>query len=187
MLWSVGRAELLDDRRGLAVVAVVVGDEFAVAIDTQVLKAKSERHGEVLHEFDQSHQRFDLRRDDVYRLELDVVIGALGDEAVVPARRGRHGIREVGTDGLKPPHDLDLARLVANWLFGAVINRVNIGRGQRVDEIDSRLGDVQRGLHGALVLMPEMLVRDVLVQISHTLVAGVRSTPPPWQLSALPV
>ena len=28
MLWNVVRAELLDDRRGLAVVAVVVGDVF---------------------------------------------------------------------------------------------------------------------------------------------------------------
>ena len=34
MLWSVGRAELLDDRHGPA----VVGGELAAAIGTQVLK-----------------------------------------------------------------------------------------------------------------------------------------------------
>ena len=121
VFWSAGRAELLDDRRGRAVVTVVVSDELATAIDTQVLNAKSERHDEVLHELDQSRQRFVLRREDVYGLELDVVVRALGHEAVVPAHRGRHGTQDVGADELKPPHDLGLARLVANWLFGAVV------------------------------------------------------------------
>ena len=58
MLWSIGRAELLDDYRGLAVVAVVVGGELAAAIGTQVAEAKSERHKEVLYEFDQSRRHF---------------------------------------------------------------------------------------------------------------------------------
>ena len=79
------------------------------------------RHDKVLHEFDQSRQRFVLRRDDVYRLELDVVVGALGHEAVVPVRRRRHGTQEVGAEDLKLPRYLGLARLVTNWLFGAVI------------------------------------------------------------------
>ena len=91
VLWSGGRAELLGGRRGLAVVAVVAGDDLATAIGTQVLEAKSERHGEVLHEFDQSRQRFILRRHEVYRLELSIMAGAPGHEAVVPVRRGRDG------------------------------------------------------------------------------------------------
>ena len=36
LLLSVGQAELLDDRRGLAVVAVLVDNEIANAIATQV-------------------------------------------------------------------------------------------------------------------------------------------------------
>ena len=52
VLWSIGRAELLNDRHGLAVVTVVVGDKLAAAIGTQVLEAKSERHDKGLHEFD---------------------------------------------------------------------------------------------------------------------------------------
>ena len=184
MLWSVGRAELLNDRRGLAVATVVVDDELAVAIDAQVLNAKSERHNEVLPEFEQSHQRFVLRRDDVYRLELGVLVGELGHEAVVPARRGRHGTQEIGADELKPFRDLGLARLFTNWLSDAVVYLVNVARGQRLGEIDSPLGDVPCGLHDALVQMPEALVRDVPVRMSQALVADVRSPPPPRQLSA---
>ena len=69
MLWSVEHVELLDDHRGLAaVVAVVVGDELAPAIGTQVL-AKFKRH-EVLHEFGNSLWRFVLHRDEVSTLSL---------------------------------------------------------------------------------------------------------------------
>ena len=82
---------MLDDRRGFAIVAVVVGDELAVAIGTRVLEAKSRRHDKVLHGFDQSRQRFVLRRLEVYRLELGEVVEAFGHKAVVPARRGRNG------------------------------------------------------------------------------------------------
>ena len=169
---------------GSAVVAVVVSDELATAIGTQVLKEKSERHDDVLHEFDQSRQHFVLRRDDVYRFELDVIVGILGHEAAVPSRRGRHGTQEVGADELKPPRDLGLTRLVANWLFGAVVDLVNVTRGQRVREIDS---DVPCGLHGELVRMPEALVPEVLVRMSQALMVNARSPPPPWQLSASPV
>ena len=84
------RVGLLDGHRGLAAVAVVVGDELAAAIGTQVLEAKLERH-EVLHEFNHSLWRFILHRDEVYRLELGVVVGELGHEAVAPVRRGRRG------------------------------------------------------------------------------------------------
>ena len=77
MLWSVERDELLDNRRDLPVVAVVVDDKLAVAIGSQVLETKSERLDKVLNEFDQSRQHFVLRRDEVYRLELGVVVGAL--------------------------------------------------------------------------------------------------------------
>ena len=77
MLWSVERNELLDNRRDLPVVAVVVDDKLAVAIGSQVLETKSERLDKVLNEFDQSRQHFVLRRDEVYRLELGVVVGAL--------------------------------------------------------------------------------------------------------------
>ena len=75
-----------------------------------MLEAKSERHEEVLHEFGQSRQCFVLRRDEVRHLELGVVAGALGHEAAVPARRGRHGIQEVGADEPKPLRDLGLVR-----------------------------------------------------------------------------
>ena len=124
-------------------------------------------------------QRFVFCRDDLYHLELDVVIGSLGHKSVVPARRGRDGAQEVSADELKPPHYLGLALLTVNWLFSAVVGLVYVARGQRVSETDSRLGDVPRGLHGALVRIPEALVRDVLVQMSQALVADVRSPPPP--------
>ena len=123
MLWSVGRAELLDNHRGLGVVAVVVGDELAV------LKAKSERHDDVLHECGQSCQHFVLRRDEVYHVELGAMVGVLGHEAIVPAQRERHGTQEVGADELKPLCDLGLARLVPNWLFGVVHDLVHVARG----------------------------------------------------------
>ena len=87
VVWRFERDELLDGHRGLAVVAVVVGDELAAAIGTQVLEAKSKRHDRVLHEFDQSRKHFVPRHDEVYYLELGVVVGAIGHEAVVPARR----------------------------------------------------------------------------------------------------
>ena len=45
-----------------------------------------------------------------------------------------------------------------NGLFGAVLGFVNAARGQRVGEIDSRLGDVPHGLYGALVRKPEVFV-----------------------------
>ena len=54
MLWSVERTERLDNRRGLAVVTVLLSSELTVAIGTQVLEAKSDRHDRVLHGFDQS-------------------------------------------------------------------------------------------------------------------------------------
>ena len=47
---------MLDDRRGLAVVVILVGDELAATIGTQVLEAKSEKNDEVLHKLDQSRQ-----------------------------------------------------------------------------------------------------------------------------------
>ena len=97
-------------------------------------------------EFDQNRQRFVLHRNDVYRLEHDVMVGALGHEAVIPPRRGHHGTQEGVAGKLKPPRDLGLAWLIVNWLFGAVVNLVNVARGQRVGEIDSRLGDSPRGL-----------------------------------------
>ena len=43
-----------------------------------------------------------------------------------------------------------------NGLFGAVLGYVNVARGQRVGEIDSR--DVLQGLYGALVRKPEVVV-----------------------------
>ena len=61
VLWSVRRAELLNDYRGLAAVAVVIGDELDADICMQVLEAKPERYDKVLHEFDQSRQRLVLR------------------------------------------------------------------------------------------------------------------------------
>ena len=148
-LRSVGWAELLDDRRGLEVVAVVVSVELAAVIGAQVLEAKSERHDKVLHEFDQSRHRLVHRRDEVDRLQLDVGVGGLDYEAVVPARRWRHGSREVGSDELKSLHDLGLARLFATWLLGTLVDLADVARGQRV--IGSRLGDVPCGLQGALV------------------------------------
>ena len=62
-----------------------------------MLEAKSERHDELLHKFDQSRKRFVLRRDEVYNLELGVVVGALCHEVVVPARRGHYETQEVGS------------------------------------------------------------------------------------------
>ena len=115
------------------------------------------------------------------------MVGALGHEAVVPARRGRHGIQEVSADELEPPRDLGLAQLVVNWLFNAVVDLVNVARGQLVGENDSRLGGVQRGLHGTLVRMTKELVPDVLVWMFQALVADVNFPPPPWQLLASPV
>ena len=82
------------------------------------------------------------------------MVGTLGHEAANPARHRRHGTQDVGADELKPPHDLGLVRLVAKWLFGTVIDLVNVARGQRVGEIDSRLGIVPRGLRDALVWTP---------------------------------
>ena len=41
-----------DDRHGLAVVVVVVGDELGATIGSNILEAKSERYDEVLHKFD---------------------------------------------------------------------------------------------------------------------------------------
>ena len=140
-----------------------------------------------MHEFGQNRNRFVLCRNDLYRLELYVVVGTLGHEAENPACRRRHGTQEVGADELKPPRDLGLVRLVAKWLFGAVVDLVNVAHGQRAGEIDSSLGDIPRVLHGALVRMPEALVLDVLVRMSRALVPDVHSPPPPWQLSAPPV
>ena len=60
-----------------------------------------------------------------------------------------------------------------NWLFGAVFDFVKIVRDQRVGEIDSRLGDVPRGGHGALVRMREVLVPDVLARMSQALMPHV--------------
>ena len=97
------------------------------------------------------------------RFELGVVVvGALGHDAVVPTRGGRRGSQGVGVDELKPLRDLDLAWFFVNWLFGTVIDLVNVARSQRVGEIDSRLGDVLRGLQGALIRMSKVLVPDVL-------------------------
>ena len=107
MLWGVGQAELLNNRRDLAVVMVVVGNKLAAAIGTEVLKAKSKRQDEVLHKFDQLRQRFVLHRDGEDRLEL--VVGVLSHEAIVPARRWRHGTQEVGADKLH--RDYGLARV----------------------------------------------------------------------------
>ena len=85
----------------------------------------------------------------------------LGHKAVVPARHGRHGTQEVGADELKPLCDLSLAPPVANWLLGALVGSADVVRGQRDGEIDFRLGDVPRGLPGALVRMSQALVLDV--------------------------
>ena len=145
---------------------VLVADKLAAAIGTQVREAKSERPDKVLHEFHQSCHRLVLRRDEVDRLELDVVVEALGYEPVVPARRGRHGPHEVGADELKPLRNLDLARFVANMVFGTAVDLEIIARNQRVGEIDSHLGDVLRSLHSALVWMSEALVPDFGARIS---------------------
>ena len=102
---------MLDDQRGLAVVAVIVCDELAAAIGTQVFEAKCERHEKVLHEFDQSRQCIVLRRHEVDRLKLYVMIGGFVHEAVVSVRRGRHGTQEVGADDLKPLRDLGITYL----------------------------------------------------------------------------
>ena len=63
-------------------------------------------------------------------------------------------------------------RLIANWLFGVAVDLVNVARGQRDGETDSRLGIFARSLHGVLVQMFEALVPDVC------------PPPPPWQLPA---
>ena len=89
------------------------------------------------------------------------MVRAHGREAVIPAHRGRHETQEVGADVLKPPRVLGLARLVVNWLVGALVDLTDVVRGQRVGEIDSRLGGVPRGLYGALVRMSETLVSDI--------------------------
>ena len=71
--------------------------------------------------------------------------------------------------------ELGRARLVANRLLDALVDLADVARGQRVGENDFRLGDVPRGLHGALVRMSQAIVPDV-----HT-------PPLPWQLPALKV
>ena len=65
LLRSVGRAELLDGRRGLATVAVIVGGELTAKIGTQVLEAKLKRYGQVFCNFDQSRQRLVFCREEV--------------------------------------------------------------------------------------------------------------------------
>ena len=153
-----------------------------------MLEAKCERHDEILHEFDQSSQQFVLCRDEVYHLELGVVVGKLGHEVGVPARRVRHGTpKKVGADELKPLRDLTLAWLVAKWLFDAVINLVNASRDQRIRKIECNFGDVPRGLYGALVWMSRALVPDVPARMSQALGPDARPSPPPWQLWASPV
>ena len=160
----------MDDRQDLAVVAVAVGNELAAIIGMQVLEAKSERHDEVLHEFDQSRQCLVFRRDEVNRLKHGVLVVALDHEAVVSARRERHETQEVGFNEPKPFRDLGLARIFAYWLLDAIVDLADVARGhfdvcllssrlswtsdytfQRASQIDSRLGDVPRGLHGVHV------------------------------------
>ena len=116
-----------------------------------------------------------FHRDEVDHLKLGVVIRELSHEEVLPVHHGRHGTNEVGDDGLKPLRDLGLARVVANWLFGAVVDLVNIVRSQRVGKIDSRLSDVPPGLHGAFVRIFQALMPDV------------RPPAPLWQLLTLPM
>ena len=128
-------------------VGVVVIDELTAAIGTEVLEAKLVRHDSFSHECNQSHQRLVLRRFEVDRLERGVVVGVLGHEAVVPARRIRHRSREVDTAKFKPLRDFCLPRLVAKWLLGARVDLADVSRGQLVNIIDSRLGDVLHGLH----------------------------------------
>ena len=81
----------------------------------------------------------------------------------------------VDVDELKSLRDLGLDRIVANWLFDALVNLAGVVHGQQVGEIGSRLGNVTRGLDG------------VLVRMYQTLVPDVRPAPPPCQWSALPV
>ena len=126
-----------------------------------------------MHKFDQSCQRLVLRRDKVGRLERGVVVGVLGHEAVVSARHGRRGSQEVYADELKPSRDLGLARLVAIWLIGALVNLADVAHGQRVSKIDSRLGDVPHGLYDALVWISQVLVPDVCLAIVLAGIAGV--------------
>ena len=64
---------------------------------------------------------------------------------------------------------------------------MHVAHDQLVGDIDSRLGDVPRGLHGALVQMPEALVSDVIIRMSSALVPDVHSPPSLWQLPASPV
>ena len=90
-------------------------------------------------------------------------------ERYLPRSVGVTG-QTVGADELKALHDLGLARLLANWLFGAVVDLVKVARGKRIGEIDSRLVDIPRGLHGALVWMPQALVTYVFVRMSQALV-----------------
>ena len=133
-----------------------------------------------MHELDLCNQRRVLRRDEICRLENGVVVEALGHEAVVPARRRHHGNQKVGADEQKPLRDLGLAWLKANWLFGAVVDVVDVARDQRVGEFEYRLGDVPRGLHGAHVQIPEALVPVVLVRMAQALVPYVCSPPTTW-------
>ena len=128
-----------------------------------MLETKSGRYDEILHELDESRQLFVLRPDEVYRLKLGVVVGALGHKKRVTARRGRHKTYEVGTDDLNPLHDVNLARLGEKLLFDVVLYLVNVARGPHVGEIDSHLGHILRALHSALVWLPEARVPDVLV------------------------
>ena len=93
---------------------------------------KSERHDEVLHELDQRRQGLVLRRDEVDYVEPGAVVRVFGHKAIVPARCGRHGTQEVGADEMKPLRDLGLARLVPNWLVGALVDLAVVARDERV-------------------------------------------------------
>ena len=103
-----------------------------------------------MQEFDQSRQRLVLRRDEVDLLEYGVVVGVFGHEPVFPAYNGRHGAQKTGTNKLKPFRDLGLARLLTNWLVGALVNLADVVHGQRVGEIDSRFVNIPGGLYSAL-------------------------------------
>ena len=85
-----------------------------------------ERHDKVLHEFDNSHQRLILRREEVDR-KLGAVVVVQGYDALVPAC---YGTQEGGTDEQKSLRDLGLARLFANWLLGAPTGFEDVARGQ---------------------------------------------------------
>ena len=83
-----------------------------------------------MHEFGQSRQPVVVRLDEVDRLELGLVIGVLGHEAVVPAHRGRHGFPEVDVHELTQLRDLSLTRLIASRLLGALVNLADVACGQ---------------------------------------------------------